>query len=215
MTSDRESIVRWLVYNLDKRGRGAKKALAAHLGVPDAAVTKMARLEPGKESRDISATELLRIADFFGEHPPIADRPAHAVAVMGIVGAGGAISVLGEQSPPEGHDQVEIPFTLPQPLVAFEVRGDSMHPYYDAGEIIVCFRDQSRPDTWFHGRTAVVRTADGDRYLKRVTAGKRKGTFTLLSSNADPMEDVKIEWFGEIVATVKAEGVRKLEGKKP
>lgn len=138
------------------------------------------------------------------------DDEENLVPVMGYVGAGGEIHVDGEQPPPDGFDQVELPFTMPEPLIAFEIKGDSMYPSYDPGDIIVCFRHQRQLNEWFLGRTAIVRVSSGERYLKRITLGSRPGTFTLQSWNADPIEDVMIEWVGEIVATVKEAGVRRM-----
>lgn len=127
---------------------------------------------------------------------------------MGYVGAGAEIAPEFEQPPPEGFDQVELPFEMPAEMIGFEVSGDSMLPEYDPGEIIVCFRDQRRSTESYLGKKAVVRTAEGLRFLKRIVRGPRRGLFNLESWNARTLEAERIEWVGEIVATVKADGVR-------
>lgn len=71
----------WLRAKLDERGRGARAKLAAHLGVPPSVVTRMISSEPGKEDRDIKSFELARIAEFFGEWPPIGNRAAQPISL--------------------------------------------------------------------------------------------------------------------------------------
>ena len=57
----------WITRKLKERGRGAKAALAKHLGVrPDA----VSRMIGSRESREIYLDELHRMAAFFDESPP-------------------------------------------------------------------------------------------------------------------------------------------------
>lgn len=132
--------------------------------------------------------------------------PSNQAALMGRVGAGAEIEVEHEQPPPEGYDLVELPFTFPDPVIAFEVAGDSMLPVYEPGEVIVCLRDQVRSTDHYLGRRVVVRTLGGRRFIKRLMRGSRKGFYNLDSWNAQTKEDVRIEWIGEIVATVPNRG---------
>ena len=136
------------------------------------------------------------------------------VPIMGYIGAGSEIDPTVEQIPPEGFNQVEIPFSMPNAMIGFEVSGDSMLPYYDAGDVVVCFRDQRRNASSYIGKEVAVRTADDKRYLKRLRKGHKRGTYNLESSNARTIEDVQLEWIGEIVAIVKAEIVHKVGEKK-
>lgn len=122
--------------------------------------------------------------------------------VMGRVGAGAEIDVEHEQAPSDGYDLVELPFYFPHPVIAFEVAGDSMLPVYEPGEVIVCLRDQVRSTDSYLGQRVVVKTASGRRFIKRLMRGSKKGVFNLDSWNALTMEDVKLEWVGEIVAAV-------------
>ncbi len=125
---------------------------------------------------------------------------------MGRVGAGAEIEVEHEQVPPEGYDLVELPFSFPDPVIAFEVAGDSMLPVYEPGEVIVCLRDQVRSIDHYLGRRVVVKTAGGRRFIKRLMRGSRKGFYNLDSWNAQTIEDVRLEWVGEIVAAVPNRG---------
>lgn len=53
-------------HRLDLKGRGARIALARHLGVRPDAITRLTTdVDDSKEQRHISAEELVKIADFF------------------------------------------------------------------------------------------------------------------------------------------------------
>lgn len=130
------------------------------------------------------------------------------VKVVGRVGAGAEVSPEEEQIPPDGLAQVELPFAIPDDALAFEVQGESMWPRYDPGDVVVCWNGQTDPDRLI-GREAAVKTSKGRRYLKRIRAGTRKGTFDLESFNAEPIRNARIEWASEVRAVVRALEVRK------
>lgn len=135
--------------------------------------------------------------------------------LMGRVGAGAEIEVEFEQSPADGYDLIELPFSFPEPVIAFEVAGDSMLPVYEPGEVIVCLRDQVRSTETYLGQRVVVRTAGGRRFIKRLMRGSAKGTYNLESWNARTIEDVRLEWIGEIVAAVPNRGsIRRIENQQ-
>jgi repressor LexA len=98
-------------------------------------------------------------AGLVGPHQPIRHGPS--VPIVGRVGAGAVVEPEFEQLDP--LDEIEIPFTFPDPVIAFEIAGDSMLPVYQDREIIVCLRDQVRPTESYLGRRAVVRTTRGSR----------------------------------------------------
>jgi len=60
----------WLLRELERMGRGARSALAKHLGVRNDAITRMTNLGEGKECREISFEELIAMESFFGSEPP-------------------------------------------------------------------------------------------------------------------------------------------------
>lgn len=125
------------------------------------------------------------------------DGSTTEIPIMGYVGAGAEVSPDQEQVPAEGLDTIDIPFPLPAEMVAFVVRGDSMLPVYRDGHVIVVFKDQKRPLEAFFGEDAAVRTDDGRRFIKTIMRGQ-DGTVNLFSWNAPPIENVKLEWIGEI-----------------
>lgn len=134
------------------------------------------------------------------------------VAVMGLVGAGAVIDPEYEQVPPDGLYQVEVPFVMPEGLIAFQVKGSSMLPKYEQDEVIVVWAEPRRPVESFYGQTAVVRTAGGARYLKKIMRGRSPRTVDLHSyDGSDPIENVRLEWIGQIFARFPASEIIRLE----
>lgn len=136
-------------------------------------------------------------------------QDGNMVPLMGFIGAGAEINPDFEQTPPEGLDQIELPFPLPDDMVAFEVRGDSMLPAYKDGHVVICYREQRRPTQAFYGEEAAVKTADGRRFLKTIMRGS--SGINLLSWNAGPIENVELEWIGEIFAALPRSSIRKMD----
>ena len=135
-----------------------------------------------------------------GEGP--ADRQS-IVGVKGLVGAGGTIDTGPEQIPADGDlYQIEVPFPLPPDAFALQVRGESMFPRYDSGDVIVCVRRSISPNELVN-REAAVETTDGSRYLKRLLKGSRKGLFDLESFNAPPIRGVRLQWASPVYGVVR------------
>lgn len=212
--TERDIVIDWLVQNLEAKGRGSRKALAAHLGVRVDAISRMTSDKPGRETRDISANELLRMAEFFGKPPPVEVPPETQVPVMGYVGAGAEIEPDFEQVPPEGLSQVELPFPVPPNIIAFEVRGESMMPVYNDGDVILVYREQQRPTTALLGEEVACRTDDGRRFLKRLERGTDPGTVNLASWNARTIESVRLEWIGEIYLILRSGQVKRIAARE-
>ncbi|NKM69195.1 S24 family peptidase [Rhizobium laguerreae] len=166
----------------------------------------IAGAEPEGHRRDAINEAYERLVD---EGPK--ESSGTIVPIMGFIGAGGEIAPEFEQAPPEGLEQVWIPFELDDELVAFEVRGISMMPVYREGHVIVCYKEQKRPIDYFFGLDAAVMTADGRRFLKTIM--RAGSSIDLHSFNADPIHDVRIEWIGEIFAAMPRSSVKRIERK--
>lgn len=139
-------------------------------------------------------------------------RQIYTARIMGYIGAGAEIMPEFEQVPPEGLDTIEVPFPVPDDIIALGVRGDSMLPVYRDGDAILVRGEQIRPTDSFVGEDAAVRTADGRRFLKEIQYGRRRGVYNLYSYNAKMIEDVRLEWVGEIWVTIKAQQIRRIAG---
>lgn len=139
----------------------------------------------------------------------------HSIRGVGYVGAGAVIDPDYEQVPPDGLFQIEIPFAPPAEMLAFEVRGESMRPAFAPGEIVVVYAEPTRPLDTFYGEDAVVRTSDGRRLLKKIMRGRSRRTVDLHSSDgSNPIEDVRLEWIGEIFCRFPAHQVKRAERRK-
>jgi repressor LexA len=183
---------------LEKPGK-TKGGLARAMGV-----------RPGAVSEILSGLRLIKASEI---GPIMEYLELNSVPIMGRVGAGAVIEPESEQIPPEGLGEVELPFSISEETIAFEVAGDSMLPKYENGDIIVVYREQRHPLTSFYGEEAAVRLKSGERYLKTVERGKSASLVNLTSFNAKPINGVKLEWIGEICVTLPRAQIERLRGK--
>lgn len=133
---------------------------------------------------------------------------------MGRIGAGSVIEPDFDQTGADGLFAVSLPFPVPDNMIGLEVEGESMLPKYDPGDVIVVWREQRRNTESFIGQLAAVRTERGRRYLKTILRGSEPGLYRLESFNAKPIEDVSIQWVGEIHVIVPASQVRHIGSAK-
>lgn len=158
------------------------------------------KLERGE--RRLTVDYINQAAKAFGVRPAdvIEGDLPEGIPLMGYIGAGAEIEPDFEQVPPEGLDQIAFEIPLPEGLIAFQVRGDSMLPFYKDGHIVVVWENQKKPLEAFYGEEAVVRTSSGRRYLKTIERGI--AGINLRSFNAPAIENQKLEWIGEIFAVM-------------
>lgn len=152
------------------------------------------RLETGQ--RRLTAEWMERIAAAFGVRPAdlLPDSEPPRVAVVGYVGAGDEVYPIDDHTPGAGIEEVEVPPGEAGEIVAVIVRGESMYPSYNDGDLIFYRRDDATPEHTFLGRECVVCLADGRILVKRVIQGSRKGRYTLVSHNAPEIVDIAIQW---------------------
>lgn len=136
--------------------------------------------------------------------------PSPTVPIMGYLGAGAEVEPEFEQVPPEGLDQVDLPFPVPDDMIAFKVKGTSMLPVYKPDHIIIVYREQRKPLESFYGLEAAVRTDKGRRYVKTIERGVG-GTFLRSWNDMEPIGPVSLEWIGEIFVTMPPAALRKVE----
>ena len=190
----------------EERGWTHEKA-AEEMGVSRSQFIKLERGE-----RRLTVDYINQAAKAFGVRPSdvLEDMDDQTIPLMGFIGAGSEIMPEFEQVPPEGLDQIHVPFPLPAEMIALEVRGDSMLPVYKDGHVLIVYAEQKRPLTAFFVEEAAVRTSDGRRFLKTIMKGTGN-TVTLMSFNAAPIEGVSLEWIGEIFAAIPRLQVKRVE----
>ena len=121
--------------------------------------------------------------------------------ISGIVGAGQQVIPVDDLSQMPFPDTVRVPAALGHVTIV-EVRGDSMRPRYEEGDLIAYGPPlYNLEDVW--NRECVVRLPDGRTYLKKVRPGTEPNTAILLSTNADPIINVKIDWAAPLADWIK------------
>ena len=223
MSDPQIELKRW--FHAKTAPHGVKARLAEATGFTPTQISRMRNFETDdpKKRQEIPLDMIAQAARFFGELPPGFEgmtqwldgvepppRGNEIIPVMGYIGAGAEVEPEAEQVPPDGLDQVEIPFPLPDDMVAFKVDGISMLPVYRPGTILVVYRHQKKPIESFFGIEAAVRTGNGRRYIKTITRGTHPNTVNLMSFNADMIENVRLEWIGEIFAVLPPAAVRRV-----
>jgi transcriptional regulator with XRE-family HTH domain len=119
------------------------------------------------------------------------------VPVAGYVGAGAEVFPIDDHAPGSGIDDVEAPPGDALSVVAVRVRGDSMFPVYSEGDILFYSRDSQAHGVDVQsclGRDCVVKVMNGPTLVKRVEMGGGRGQFTLMSYNAAPVINARLEW---------------------
>jgi len=115
------------------------------------------------------------------------------VTIVGYVGAGSEIFPVDDHEKGAGLDEVEAPFPVRPGTVCAVVRGISMLPMFEDGDLVGYIRRDEDPSALV-GKRCLVKLRDGRMLIKRIRRGTHPGVYTLVSSNAEDIEDVEIEW---------------------
>jgi len=118
------------------------------------------------------------------------------VPVAGYVGAGAEVFPV-EAPASGGLDEVEAPPGDSLNTIAVRVRGDSMYPVYGEDDILFYSRDLQAHGIDMAsclGRDCIVKVVNGATLVKRVEMGGSRGQFTLMSYNAAPVINTRLEW---------------------
>ena len=90
------------------------------------------------------------------------------VNVVGYIGAGAQLNPIDDHAQGAGLEVVESPPGETLSTVAVIVRGDSMYPVYQDGDVIFYARDGVDDEAGYLGRECVVKIVNGPTMLKRV-----------------------------------------------
>ncbi len=173
---------------LGQRIRAARQAmkltqaqLAEQAGCKQADVF---RIESGEVSHSKYLAPLLKVLQ-------LSDEIRAMIPVVGYVGAGAEVFPIDDHTKGDGFEEIEAP---PGMLngIALIVRGNSMTPKYDDGEVIYIEKTVFSVDGLI-GENCYIQLSDGRCFLKKLQYGSKPGLYTLISYNAPPIMDVPIE----------------------
>jgi len=119
-----------------------------------------------------------------------------AVPLLGEIGAGGAIAYFRDE---HEFETVPRPPLAPGPMMALEVKGESMLPKYEPGDVVYIRRDHEGILPQYLGKYCAIHLSDGGTYLKVLAKGSQLGRYTLRSLNAADMENVEVIWASPVL----------------
>lgn len=122
----------------------------------------------------------------------IAEQEGNLVPKVGYVGAGQVVVPFEADE----SEYVDAPDDAPRGTVAVEVRGESMLPAFNDGDLL--FYSKRLPPAEMLNKRAVVQLSDGRLLVKMVRRGKTPGYWNLGSLNSYDLEDQVIEWAAPI-----------------
>lgn len=186
------------IRHLRRRMRLNQKDFAALINVSQAALSRWERLDDTP-----SDVYVRKIAEISGSTPSYVrygdEFDAEVdIPVVGYVGAGHRVILVGGTPSTEQIDTVKGPPSLPIDAQAVIVKGSSMWPEFDDGDILIFRRDQPFDESACLNKRCVVLLPDGQAFVKRLMRSAMFGRYTLVSGNAPPIEDVEIEWAGPV-----------------
>ena len=146
--------------------------------------TDVYRIETGKVTHSKYLAPILKVLH-------LSENTHAVVPLVGYIGAGAEVFAIDDHEKGDGLEMIPAP---PGMLngIALIVRGTSMTPKYDDGEVIFIEKTVYAIDSLI-GENCYLQLPDGRSYLKKLQYGSRPGLYSLISYNAPPIIDVPIE----------------------
>jgi repressor LexA len=120
------------------------------------------------------------------------------IPVVGRVAAGESFIPFDDNPLGSGYDEIDFSLDDADPI-AVEVRGESMLPVYRPGDYLLCSRKRGLEIQSCLNRDCVVKTDQGEGYVKKLINGTQPSSYTLLSYNASPIENVRLLWAAPVI----------------
>ncbi|NQV55950.1 MAG: helix-turn-helix transcriptional regulator [Rhodospirillales bacterium] len=180
-----------------------QRELARRTGIHEQKVYKYLQGRVDNPRGDI----MLRLADTLGvtEHW-LRFETGPAVVHIPLIGriSSGESFIPSDDNPLEaGYNEVEFALDDADPI-AIEIRGESMLPVYRPGDMLICSRRRGADIESCLNKDCVVKTDQGEGYVKKLAKGAMPGTFTLISYNAAPIENTRLLWAAPIIWVKRA-----------
>lgn len=182
-----------------ERAKKSLEAVAEDIGIRYQSIQD---IEKGDSRRTVHLLKLARSLGVRPEWLESGDEPMDAedgvmVPIVGDVGAGQMVIPFDDYPLGQGFDLVPAPPGEASGCVAARIRGESQYPLQD-GWLIFYRRDIEGVPAEAIGKLCVVKISDGRMMLKYVRRGSKKNRWNLQSWNAEPMEDVMLEWASKV-----------------
>lgn len=128
------------------------------------------------------------------------------IKVVGKAGAGVVHYGIDDYAMGDGMFQVDRPFGLTGKAVALIVKGDSMEPALEDGDIIYYQRDGAGVPEECLNKVCVVQVLDGPVYLKKLKKSLVENYFHLVSVNSSTqvLTDQPVEWAAKVLFIKKS-----------
>ncbi len=93
-------------------------------------------------------------------------------------------------------------------LVAVRVLENTQNPRFNRGDVVMGNRIISKYADNMIGTTCIIKTTDGNTYVKVITRGSYRGAYTLrsLDPTIPDVKDVELEWYAPIVSIMPHSG---------
>lgn len=198
----------WLNAKLAAAPHGVKKELAEFMGLDSSKLSKIL-----KSDRLLSAGELERAVEYFGDTPDSFRTPQKLLPIVGFAGAGPDGSVLFAEGG-GNHGYVAAPEGASDSAEALEVKGISMRGMAEDGWIIF-YEEKETPHEDHMGEPCVCFLEDERVLIKTPYPGRQPGLFDLESMNAPTMHDVPVRYFAFITDIKPRRSARKFMRNHP
>lgn len=183
-------IIKWFQAAIEASGL-SQKEVAQRLGLNRQPA--ISEIIAGK--RTLKAHEMLTMSQISGL--PVPDRKS-VIPVLGYVGAGAEVYPINDGDP---LYEVVVNGALPAGTVGAIVRGDSMFPIFEDGDLVAYAGDELTPEVAV-GKTCMIKLEDDRMLIKTVRRGSAEGLYTLTSTNAPDISDVRVIWARNLVMRI-------------
>jgi transcriptional regulator with XRE-family HTH domain len=181
----------------------SQEELGRRIGVAQNTVSKWEKDESSEPSRkQVGDIAIVLGVDFSALEVGDTDVNLRKLSIMGYAGLGQAVLPLENDAQ---IDEVAAPAWVPADAGAIIVRGESMRPLYQDGNVLFFWRWTPDPTPFLHREPLVCRLHDGGMIVKSVAPGTPgSGLWTLLSLNAEPLLDQRLHSVAPIELMVRS-----------
>lgn len=184
----------------------SQSALARQIGAAQQLIGQLERGEVRSTKMIFKIAQALGVpASILDSDIPVSTNSQTFIPIVGYVGAGAEVLAIDDHEKGGGIDEIEPPFQgLSASTVAVRVRGDSMHPTFRDGDILLYDRQENGDLCHLVGKDCVVSLRDGRKFVKQLKRTPN-GEWYLHSVNAasEPIFGADIEWVARVKIVLK------------